>query len=848
MAQDNDTSPNQERWLATKTIDHLKSDKAFVYPKSVVEAVSTIVIAVHDSYERNDNAIKYLSETVVKTLQQRPVADQYMQINRTDLAQKPLIVQLLILMQDIVIKQQLGQSVQQLVWLSIAMHTAALLIVSGRKTDTDTNNILMQFKMAQFSASSRRIWLWPALPDIDQTQINVKRILSVFNSLLEQQKSALELLNNKQSMHIEEKKLAKDESDEKAKQKEKIKKAKSDAKARISQIEKITTAYQNAHVPQKPKPKRKKLPKNIKIKAINLADNTSTLPLDSTATSHNWNTTPSNDAWGSTRDDIEHSATAVDLAFLDPNTEIYEGLTTNFEERIDHYETPYVSYGEYPNPLIKNSIPLQTIDLSLQQNYMSQRDLALNSNTRLLSLAGYQALFAALNQDASTLPESETHKTCAGILLLSMITGLPVKSLLMPGYIGHPGIFNIEGKKYYIKHSLGITERSTSQTLVEGDYENHSDTIKVPLPLWLIDDLLACELPVKEDFTTYLADLRNSLGLPYLSVNRIETALHVMLSRYTPDCHRHIADIICRTPAPHAPAMYYSSHTSEMIIAHYKSALSVLSSLSSFDLTYITPWHKYTVGSGFALKIDSVQNIMNDMKVWADQSTNDEDHFNRTSIFVWFIFCLLTGVRPNNGLGKTYNIDLEMGWLVINDKPVKKVKSDRLIPLCSTLVRHLIDYRAYLIDYQAKHQSNHVISATIDDIRLGNDEALLKLLSERTPTFNAPILKDIKRGDAYQTTKHIIDANPYWTRHFVRTQLERLGVSLSLINTVIGHEKARQEVLGRFSSSSKADIKRVASAFEQIAEQLGLSNIEINHYTNPNHFGISPAEVDHANR
>ena len=474
---------------------------------------------------------------------------------------------------------------------------------------------------------------------------------------------------------------------------------------------------------------------------------------------------------------------------------------------------------------------------------MSQRNLALNSNTRLLSVAGYQALFAALNQDASTLPESETHKSYAGILLLSMITGLPVKSLLIPGYIGHPSIFSIKGKRYYIKHSLGITERSSSQTLAKKDYENHSDTIKVPLPLWLIDNLLACQLPVKEDFTSYLADLRSSLGLPYLSVNRIETALHVVLSRYTPDCHEHIADIICRTPAPHAPAMYYSSHTSEMIIAHYKSALSVLSSLSSFDLTYTTPWHKYTVGSGFALKIDSVQNIMNDMKVWADQSTNDEDHFNRTSIFVWFIFCLLTGVRPNNGLGKIYNIDLDMGWLEINDKPVKKVKSDRLIPLCPTLIRHLIDYRNYLIDYQIKHQTKHDISVTIDDIRLGNDEALLKLLSEST--F---ILKDIKRGDAYHMTKEIIDANPYWTRHFVRTQLERLGVSLSLINTVIGHEKARQEFLGRFSSSSKADIKRAASAFEQIAEQLGLTDIKINHYSNLNHVGISAEEVDNANR
>ncbi|PKH65708.1 hypothetical protein CXF61_04980 [Psychrobacter sp. 4Dc] len=840
MTQNNDTSPSQKQWLSAKTINYLKSDERFVYPEAVVEAISTIVIAVHEDYERADNSIEYLLETIVPLLQNEPVADQYMQINRTDLAQKPLIFQLLILMQDIVSRQRLDHS-SRLFWLAIAMHTAALLMVPDRKTDT--KNILMQFKMAQFSSTPRRVWLWQALSDIEHIDMSFEYILSVFNSLLEQQKSALELLNNKQATHTEEKKVAKDKSDENAKLKEKIKKYKSDAKAKLSQIEKITTAYQHAHALQKSKPKRKKPPKNIKIKAINLADNTSTFPLDSTATSHNWNTTPSNDEWGSTRDDIEHSATTVDLAFLDPNTETYEGLTTSFEERIDHFEAPYFSYGEYPDPFIKKSIPLQTIDLSLQQNYMSQRDLALNSNTRLLSLAGYQALFAALNQDASTLPESETHKTCAGILLLSVITGLPVKSLLIPGYIGHPGIFSLNDKRVYIKHSLGITERSTSPTLGEENYENHSDTIKIPLPLWLIDSLLACELPVKEDFTSYLANLRNHLGLPYLSVNRVETALHVVLSRYTPDCHAHIADIICRTPAPHAPAMYYSSHTSEMIIAHYKSALSVFSSLSSFDLTYITPWHKYTVGSGFALKLESVHAIMKEMRVWADQSINEEDHFNRTSIFVWFVFCLLTGVRPNNGLGKTYNIDLEMGWLIINDKPVKKVKSDRLIPLCPTLVRYLIDYRDYLIDYQAKHQKKHDISATIDDIRLGNDEALLKLLSERVHT-----LKDIKRGDAYHMTKHIIDANPYWTRHFVRTQLEKLGVSLSLINTVIGHEKARQEVLGRFSSSSKADIKRVASAFEQIAEQLGLTDLKINHYPNSNHVGISPAEVDHANR
>ncbi|MER1974013.1 MAG: hypothetical protein ABS880_09620, partial [Psychrobacter alimentarius] len=152
MTKNDDTSPNEEHWLSAQTITHLKSNKALVYPESVLKAISTIITTVDDSYERDDNAIEYLSEIVVQTLQKRPVADQYMKINRKDLARKPLMMQLLILMQDIVIKRQLGQSVQQLVWLSIAMHTAALLIVHNRKTDT--KDILMQFKQAQFSGSS----------------------------------------------------------------------------------------------------------------------------------------------------------------------------------------------------------------------------------------------------------------------------------------------------------------------------------------------------------------------------------------------------------------------------------------------------------------------------------------------------------------------------------------------------------------------------------------------------------------------------------------------------------------------------------------------------------------------
>lgn len=830
MTKNNEAIDEQREWLSaqalTDIVNALSDDEKFTYREEISAAISAIVISVNDSYMYPNDSVQYLFEHIVQILQREPVARHYMETSKSALAKKPLMMQLLILMQNIVNRAPHNYLQKRLIWLAIAMHTSVLLMQNGSKKHAD--NILMQFKQAQFSGSFRRIWIWRELPDLSQMTINIESIATILTNLLEQQKSALVTLINRQATHTEE-----------------VTKDKSELKAKLSQIDKITIAYQHAYDLHATKPRRKKPPKNNSIKPINLSDNNPIYPSDSNVTTHNWGSTHSGNNWSSPPNDIEHNVPAIDLGFLEANTETYEdeGLTTSFEEYIDHNEAPYISYENYPDSLIQQSIPLQTIDLSLQQNYMSQRNLALNSNTRLLSLAGYQALFAALNQDAKSLPESEAKKVCAGILLLSMLTGLPVKSLLISGYIGHPSIFSIHDKRAYIKHSLGITKRSFSQTLKKQDYENHSDTIKIPLPLWLIDNLLACELPLKEEFTTYLADLRSSLGLPYLSVNRIETALHVVLSRYTPDCHAHIADIICRISAPHAPAMYYSSHTSGALIAHYKTALSVFNSNSDFDLTYITPWHKYNVGSGFALTLKTVHKIINEMNYWAEQSTTHDIHFNRISILVWFVFCLLTGVRPNNGLGKMCNIDLDMGWLVINDKPVKKVKSDRLIPLCSTLVRHLIDYRDYLVDYQAKHQLKHGISAIIDDIRLGNDEALLKLLSASVHT-----LKDIKRGDAYHMTKKIIDANPYWTRHFVRTQLEKCGVQISLINTVIGHEKARQEVLGRFSSTSKADIKRVAPIFEQIAEQLGLNLIEINNYSKLSHTERRHMGVDHVNR
>lgn len=763
------------RQLIINIISDLESDDGFDNRKAALQAITDIVIAVHDSYGGTDREVT-LFDTVISVLVSRPVTYSDMTISRSSLAKKPLMMQLLILMQDIVVKRQRNPQ-QKLLWLAIAMHTAVLLIYYDKKTHT--KNILMQFKLAQFSESDKRTWIWSELPDAPNYNANTTLVL--LEKILKDLEDSAETGIKNLSL----------------------------LKPFINQISKIIDAYRDAHYLKQ----RIKVKPAKHIKPINLAAESN---ISSNLKKKKSQSFLDNDH------DFNHKTSIVQPQSYMPQIETYDNLSTSFEEIIDHYEPSFIRYDDITNPFLKYAAPLQTIDLSLQQNHIAQNDLALSSNTRVLPKNSYQAVFATLHQDANS--KDSRYQNCAGILLLSMIIALPVESLLIPGYIGHPGIFKMGTQRSYIQHRLGITKRCDN--FDDTKHENQLDVIKIPLPPWLIDNLLEQDLPSIDDINEYIKQLHKQIGLPYLSINRIETALPVMLSRYTPECHAHIADLICRTPAPLAPAMYYSSHNSEDIFKHYKLALDVLNDDGDFDTSYITPWHKYSVGSVLVFTPDYVRAVTHEIYDLADASTDADMHFNQTSIFMWFTFCLLTGVRPNNGIGRMSDIDLESGWLLIDDKPVKQVQSQRLIPLCATLRRHLTDYKNYLIDYQLNNLLKYKVSTDIDAIQSGDDVALLRLLSD---SFDA--LTIIKRGDAYQMTKQIIDENPYWTRHFVRSQLEKMGVDLALINAVIGHERARQEVLGRFSSLSKAQVKNVGHAFERIAVMLGLNDMSISRGT-----------------
>lgn len=153
-----------------QTINHQGDHDDFKNRERAVAAIGDIVAVVQEGYCNADHQEQLINK-VIKILHERPVAERDMHIGRSELSEKPLIMQVLILMQNIMYKRrQTVRLRQKLYWLAIALHTAVLLMYHGKKTHM--HNILMQFKLAQFSKAATRTWIWRELPEIPEQKVD----------------------------------------------------------------------------------------------------------------------------------------------------------------------------------------------------------------------------------------------------------------------------------------------------------------------------------------------------------------------------------------------------------------------------------------------------------------------------------------------------------------------------------------------------------------------------------------------------------------------------------------------------------------------------------------------------
>ena len=767
-------------------------------------------LSVEDEYNYTENWIDSLKEiaTLINlSIQQRspPLIEQLIaiksglvfqeEVSKKTLNALPPILQPLFLLANLTRDEH-----KEIIWLCVSIHTY-LLLSHHKKARTHLTNIINRFKLPVFSKAKNNRWIWRILPKLDELKELSNTVDFIYLFFVEQlrivayeQEVRKELLTNTE------------ESDATIKLRSK----------KFKQLDAIVKCFEQAYYPNKKITRQRKK----KDKYLDPFKSVATEQLASFVDGSTW---VENSYWNLSRYDIENEAPHLYYQYPSiPNfdDELYSPNSRkprNIEEYIDTLERPLIVSLDLPDKKVRYMQPLQRIEKNVHHSYISQRELELNSNVRTLSVAGLKQVFGRLAIDSHRYDYK--YNKASLILLLSMMTAVPVEFLITTGFIADSGLFTVFEDTAYLQYQLQITDRK--QEYDASIHENQESIIRLPMPSGLIK-LLSDKrnLPSKEDISDYIRAIREEVDLPYLSIVRIETALHIILHRYIQGSNQHIADLICRIPASLAPSTYYSSHSNDFLINRYRQAIELLNYDNQLDDSFISqPSTRtdFTTGSGFALTLEYVNTFLQNLWVWVDDSVNKEEHFNRYSALVWIQFCLLTGTRPNNGLTNVKDIDLEVGWYEVADKPNKAVKNHRLIPLCPTLLAILKKYQLFLVDYQPYATAK--VDKMIHQIKQEQDElTLLNMLSD-----NYDKLIKIKRS---HISKLLADYMPfedsYWTRHFLRTQLEKLGVSMILINTVIGHEKNRQEALGQFSSINKQQIWQVRDTFEEIAQQMNL--------------------------
>lgn len=767
-------------------------------------------LSVEDEYNYTENwiaSLKEIATSINSSIQQRspPLIERLIAIKNGLLFQEevskktlnalPPILQPLFLLANLSDDEH-----KEIIWLCISIHTY-LLLSHHKKARTHLTNIINRFKLPVFSKAKNNRWIWRILPKLDELEELSNTVDFIYLFFVEQlrivayeQEVRKELLTNTE------------ESDATIKLRSK----------KFKQLDAIVKCFEQAYYPNKKITRQRKK----KDKYLDPFKSVATEQLASFVDGSTW---VENSYWNLSRYDIENEAPHLYYQYPSiPNfdDELYSPNSRkprNIEEYIDTLERPLIVSLDLPDKKVRYMQPLQRIEKNVHHSYISQRELELNSNVRTLSVAGLKQVFGRLAIDSHRYDYK--YNKASLILLLSMMTAVPVEFLITTGFIADSGLFTVFEDTAYLQYQLQITDRK--QEYDASIHENQESIIRLPMPSGLIK-LLSDKrnLPSKEDISDYIRAIKEEVDLPYLSIVRIETALHIILHRYIQGSNQHIADLICRIPASLAPSTYYSSHSNDFLINRYLQAIELLNYDNQLDDSFISqPSTRtdFTTGSGFALTLEYVNTFLQNLWVWVDDSVNKEEHFNRYSALVWIQFCLLTGTRPNNGLTNVKDIDLEVGWYEVADKPNKAVKNHRLIPLCPTLLAILKKYQLFLVDYQPYATAK--VDKMIHQIKQEQDElTLLNMLSD-----NYDKLIKIKRS---HISKLLADYMPfedsYWTRHFLRTQLEKLNVSMILINTVIGHEKNRQEALGQFSSVNKQQIWQVRDTFEEIAQQMNL--------------------------
>lgn len=526
-----------------------------------------------------------------------------------------------------------------------------------------------------------------------------------------------------------------------------------------------------------------------------------------------------------------------------------------------------------PSKMTAKSSQLQQYQVKSSYLHSKRNRFMFPSNTRLLTVTDYQAVFGKLWE--MMFDQEQRVNRVAAVLLLSIITGRSIKNVISEVSS------NKSQRQFLVEEDVGVSviRNSINVTInrreIKSFTKSHSNNFRLSLPVPL-SVVLQYKFEVDlTDVNQLLKELKENLSLPLLSSQHIEAALAFIITHHIGEPLQ--SDIITGVEVEHSASLYYASIKTSALLHTYQAAISILGGRCFKDLRafhyysvnydqvvsgYLSPRHyqlwqahrypylvdmptvasninKTYIGSEMALtdKICGQFFALLAKQVHGDKQqlnhgANDREdeyikQFNAYSLWLWHIIQIQTGIRPVNdapGFLNQFNFSHDVYW--VSDKSIRQGKDyGRLIPMSSFLKTALKNYISYIKNFASEHNPLYPEHTLDIDKILQSKIPFLQVFSFNPKKFTAITPKRIRSA--------VGDALPHqdnWLRHQLRSMLTN-EVDEVYVCALLGHEHADQEIFHPMSSLSINQYRReLLPQLDRVAQKLDLKQVEIKHH------------------
>lgn len=490
-----------------------------------------------------------------------------------------------------------------------------------------------------------------------------------------------------------------------------------------------------------------------------------------------------------------------------------------------------------PTQATQASNQLQTQETRNKYQHAKRNQFAFPTNTRIQTLENYQLLFSLIWQNFTTTTGDE--KRLYAALLLSLLTGRSIKQIRQELALDpSKRNFLITNEDVIYRATVDVT--SNRRDGIKPVRKSNSNFINFALPEELPPVIRYKFLLDDSQINPIIEQIREHLDFAVLSQQHFDNALSFIIKQWLNESLH--ADFIAGVDVKHSSGLYYTSFDKQSILFTYQQAFSLLTKKVfpklAFDL--LVNEKSTAIGSDMALNEDTVKQFFIELADWvksyngkkSKNTPNGDEYilqFQAYTIWLWFVFLLLTGIRPvNHAPGFLNQINLTHKLLWVSDKEVRQTgrKLDkggdgRLIPLCDFLIQAIENYLAYIQKFAIQHNVTGTDKAFDLQAILNSEIPLLQFYNFRHKSFEG-----IKPKSVSNQLRHFIQHQDNWLRHQTRSFLTGKTADL-MINALYGHELADQEFWHPFSSMPLNEFKQIRTPLQNIAEMLELEQIKV---------------------